>query len=297
MFQSGKSIHFLSVPVLFAVLFMLFACETGEIQAKTKKGWLGVSIRELTPSMRDELKLGNRSGLLITNVVPESPADDAGLREDDVIIKYDGKSVEKIDAFVELVQNTKPETSLKIEIVRNGESKAVEATIAKKRSRSWHAFGFGDEGGKFVFLSDRPRLGVQVHKLNEDLEEYFPGTETGGVLVLDVVKDGPAEKAGLKAGDVIQKVDGEKVDSPDELMEQLANYDKDDVVNVEYIRKGVAGKTDVTLEKPVEIGSGDFERFMPGTHPRLEWHNFNHDRGIEDMKVIIENGSKDHVEI
>lgn len=297
MFRNVRSYHFLGLPVLFAVFLMLFACETGEVQAKTKKGWLGVSVKELTPSMRDELKLGNRSGLLITNVVPGSPADDAGLREDDVIAKYDGKTVERIDAFVELVQNTAPETSLKIDIVRDGEEKTVEVAIAKRRSRNWNYFGMGDEGGEVIFLGDRPRLGVQVHELNKDLAEYFPGAEAGGVLVLDVVKDGPAEKAGLKAGDVIQKVNGEKISSPEDLMDVLANFEAGDVVTVEYLRKGAPGKTEAALEKPVEIGSRDFKRMIPRFHPGLEWHHFDHEPGIEEMKIIIKNDSKGNIEI
>jgi S1-C subfamily serine protease len=297
MFRRAKSYHFLSVPALFAVLVMLLACETGEVLAKSKKGLLGVSVRELTPSMRDEMKLGNRTGLLIINVVPGSPADDAGLREDDVIIKYDGKTVEKIDDFVKMVKNTAPETSLKIDIVRDGEDKTVEATIAKKTSKKWRYFGMGDEGGKFIFLGDRPRLGVQVHEMNKDLADYFQGTEAGGVLVLKVFEDSPAEKGGLKAGDVILKVEDNKVSSPEDLIDVLADFDAGNVVSVEYVRKGAPGKTEVELEDPVEIGWGDFERFVPRIHPRVEWHNFDHDRGIEDMKIIIENRSKENIEI
>lgn len=297
MFRNAKFYRFLSVPVLLAVFLMLFACETGEVQAQSQKGWLGVSVRELTPSMRDELKLGDRTGLLITNVVPGSPADDAGLRDDDVIVKYDGKTVEKIDAFVELVQNTAPETSLKIDIVRDGENETVEATISKKKNQSWRYFGMGDEGGEVIFLDDRPRLGVQVHELNKDLAEYFQGAEAGGVLVLSVIEKGPAEKAGLKAGDVIQKVEDEKVDSPEDLMDVLANFEEGDVVTVEYLRKGAPGKTEVALEKPAEIGSRDFKRMIPRFHPGLEWHHFDHNRGIENMKIIIENSSKGNIEI
>ena len=67
------------------VIALLAACQHQEAMAKSKRGWLGVAIEELTPSMRDEMTLGARSGLLITNVEADSPADEAGLRHGDVI--------------------------------------------------------------------------------------------------------------------------------------------------------------------------------------------------------------------
>ena len=74
--------------------------------AKAADGWLGVTVREMTPSMRDEFGLGNRFGLLITRVVHDSPADEANLKEDDVILKYGDTSVEKGDLFAGLVGHT-----------------------------------------------------------------------------------------------------------------------------------------------------------------------------------------------
>jgi serine protease Do len=271
----------------------MFACETGEVLAKSKKGWLGVSVRELTPSMREDLKLGNRTALLIVNVVPGSPADDAGLREEDVIFKYDGKSVEQIDDFVTMVKNTPPETSLEIDIVRDGADKTVEVIIGKKRRANWY-FGMGDE---FLFLSGRPRLGLKVHEMNKDLSEYFKGAEDGAVLVLSVFEDSPAEKSGLKAGDVILKIEDEKVSSTEDLLNTLAEYEDGDLVTVEYLRKGLPLKTEVELENKVEIGSSDFERFTPRALPGLKWHFFDHDRGIEDLKIIIDNPLKNNIEI
>lgn len=288
--------RFLSVPVLFAILMIMFACETGEVLAKSKKGWLGLSVRELTPSMREDLKLGDRSGLLIINVVPGSPADDAGLREEDVIFKYDGKSVEQIDDFVRMVKNTPPETSLEIDIVRHGADKTVEVIIGKKRRKNWY-FGMGDGDHQFLFLSGQPRLGLKVHEMNKDLSEYFKGAEDGAVLVLSVFEDSPAEKSGLKAGDVILKVEDEKVSSTEDLLNTLAEYQDGDVVTVEYLRKGLPLKTEVELQNKVEIGSSDFERFTPRVLPRLKWHHFDHGRGIDGLNIYIDNPLENSIEI
>lgn len=295
MSRQTLSNRFFSSSLILLFAFVFLSCKTDEVQAKSKRGWLGVSVEEMTPSMREEMKLGNRSGLLIVNVVPDSPADDAGLREDDVLIKYAGKNVEKADDFVALVRNTEPNSAVKITIFRDGSEKEVEATLGKKRSRGFHYFGMGDEPN-FVFLSGRPLLGVQLQELNKDLAQYFNGVEKGA-LVVSVVEESPAEKAGLKAGDIITKIDDATVESPEDLMEALTDYEAGETARLEYIRKGAAAKAQVKLEKNDEMSSKSFERFFPRAHPNFKWHGS--DGGVKDknIKIIVEDGLKDGVEI
>lgn len=247
---------------LFLLSLMLGFMFIANVTFAVGKGWLGVSIREMTPSMREEYKLGERSGLLVVDVARNSPADDAGLREDDVILKYDGQPVEIAGEFSKLVRNTEPGKTVKLLVFRDGEEKDFEVEIAKRKSRVVKPAYWG--GKHFAFCMDRPRLGVVVHALNEDLAPYFKVEKNSGALISQVMEDSPAEAAGLKAGDVITKIDDEKISGPEDLYEALEQYEGGDKVMVEYIRKDAAEKVEVELE---DEGFRDFRIDIPRIEP------------------------------
>lgn len=266
----GKSLLPALALALLATL-LLAPADDGNAQSRSKRGWLGVNVQELTPSLRDAFKLGDRSGLLVTYVAEKSPAAEAGLQEEDVIVKYDGKSVEKVDAFTRLVRRTEPETEVALQIVRDGEEQSLKVRIGRaRRADAPFAYSFrGDQG--LAMLSGRPQLGVQVHDLNADLAAYFKAKAGEGVLVLEVNDDSPAAKAGLKAGDVLAKIDGEQISDYASLIELLADYDDGDEVEVEYLRDGRRQSAKVEL-----AGSEFMSQLRPHT-----WHRFGRgDRGI-----------------
>lgn len=225
----------------------------------SEKGWLGVSVEEMTPSMRGDYKLGARSGLLINHVFEGSPADDANLREGDVIIEYEGAAVEKQDEFSKLVRQTLPGKSVTISIVRGGEEKQITVEIARRKIKVSAPAYWGGE--HYAFRLDRPRLGVQIHELSEDLAPYFKVEKNSGVLISQVMEDSPAAAAGLKAGDVVVKINDEKISDPEDIFDALENYEAGDRVVVEYIRKGAPGKMEVELQdegfREFHIGPGN----------------------------------------
>jgi len=249
---------FLFTLAVFAILF-----QTDSV-ATPKRGWLGISIREMTPSMRSEYQLRDRFGLLITDVLPGSPADDAGLREDDVILKYDGKQVERADDFSETVLKTEPQTKVRMTIMRDGEKKEIEVEIGRKRSRTGSGFfGWSGDDHHSMFFMNRVQLGVRIQALNADLASYFGVEEDSGVLVLEVMKDSPAKQAGLKAGDVITKIEDEDISAPEDVFAILEDYDEGDKIKVEYIRH----KNRATAEVELQEGSGYHFRFDEGFAP------------------------------
>jgi len=255
----------LAFLVVIAGLFFVTLRESNAVE-KTKKGWLGVSVQELTPSLRESMKVGNRTGLLITNVVEDSPAGDANLREEDVLLSFDGKAVEKADDFTQLVRNTPPDKKVKVKIMRNGEERELEATIGARKSetsgRTFSWSGSGSHSPNVMVWNNRPQLGVQVQDLNRDLAPYFKVEEKSGVLVLSVSDDSPAEKAGLKAGDVITRLGDEKITDADDLISALRDYEDGDKVTVEYVRQGKAASAQAELDNAE--GSHGFQFFTPG---------------------------------
>ena len=89
--------RFFNYLLIIAALILIY--DQSQAQSRSKKGWLGIGIQEMTPSMSKDYNLGNRTGLLITSVSERSPADDAGLWEDDIILKFNGTDVEISEDF------------------------------------------------------------------------------------------------------------------------------------------------------------------------------------------------------
>lgn len=249
--------------ILMAGGLLFVTQREGHAVEKTKKGWLGVSVQELTPSLREAMKVGNRSGLLITNVVEDSPADEANLKDEDVLLSFDGKTVEKAEEFTELVRNTPPDKKVKVKILRRGEERELEVTIGARKSESAaRTFSWSGSGRhpEVMVWNNRPRLGVQVQELSKDLAPYFKVEEKSGVLVLSVSKNSPAEKAGLKAGDVITRAGDEKITDADDLITALRDYEEGDKVSIEYVRQGKNATVQAELEN--DDGHG-FQFFSP----------------------------------
>lgn len=285
--------HRMTGALAFLVLIsglLFITLRDGNAVEKTKKGWLGVSVQELTPSLRETMKVGNRTGLLITDVVEDSPADDANLRDEDVLLSFDGKAVEKADDFTQLVRNTAPDKKVKVKIMRNGEERELEVTVGARRSepsaRTFSWSGSGSHSPNLFWASNRAQLGVQVQDLNRDLAPYFKVEEKSGVLVLSVNKDSPAEKAGLKAGDVITRLDDEKITDADDLISALRDYEGGDKVDVEYVRQGKNAKVQVEFEDAENSHGFQFftpnrERLRTPERSKIRIRSFNDDNDGE----------------
>lgn len=264
-----------TVTVLMLVIglavFILAAIQGVSAKESSKKAWLGVQIQELTPSLRESFKLGDKTGLLITEVVDDSPADDANLREEDVIIEFAGQPVERADAFTKLVRGSEPGKDVKVVVVRDGVRKEIMVTLAGRKTPKSSSYAWGD--GPMQMFGPHPQLGVQAHELDANLAAYFSVKENEGALVLRVFEDTPAEKAGLKAGDVITKIDDESIDDPDNLVRALSDYEDDDEITVTYIRHGKTATAKATLE---ESDSG-FQFFHTPKKDRMRIHRFDDD--------------------
>jgi len=237
----------LSYILMLAIGTTLLLTSHNQLYAKSSdRGWLGVSIREITPSIQKEYALKNAEGLLITFVSPNSPADDAGLKDDDVILKYDGKPVVYAENFIEMVRGTAPNTKVKMIVWRDGKEITVKVTIGKRRgARGSYTFPYRK---RIIIQGGRPILGVQVQDLNEDLAAYFRIEKDEGVLVTEVLDDTPAAKAEIKSGDIITKVDDKAIGNTKTLIKTLGEYEDSDKVVLEIVRHGERQTKEVILE-------------------------------------------------
>jgi serine protease Do len=189
--------------------------------------FLGIGVTEVDSERAKALNLKEERGVEITRVEEDSPAARAGLKTGDVVLEYGGQRVEGTEQFVRLVHETPVGREVKISISRNG---SMQTVIAKTGSRKAAAQrGWMIRPGEFSFeMPDVPKplmgwrnamLGIEGESVDSQLAQYFGVKQ--GVLIRSVLKGSAAEKAGLKAGDVITKVDSTQISSPRDISSAL----------------------------------------------------------------------------
>lgn len=244
-------------------------------------GYLGVYAENISRENMGRYNLNQPRGVGITQVIKDSPAEKAGLRKDDVILRLDGENITSVRKLNRLVAEIAPDQSVRVTVSRGGSEQELTATIGKRNNTSmaqgllsgeprvwkWEGdpkdFKFEmspferfsldlDKAGDLAFmLNNGRRIGVSTMTLNKQLADYFGISGGKGVLVTSVTEDGPAAKAGVKAGDVITAIDGEAVDSPGDLS-RVINRKKDGEVTLTVIRN----KSQQTIR--VTPGEGGF---------------------------------------
>lgn len=230
-----------------------------------RRAWMGVYIQNLDKERRKELGVKGREGVLVIEVVPDSPADKAGLREDDVIIRLDGEEVREPDDLIDVVKGKKPGDKVKVEYLREGDRRQVEVTLGRVPRVTERVIIPPLPRLERVFWKDGSWLGVELQELNASLAEYFGVKEDEGVLITEVEKNSPAEKAGLVPGDVIVSIDGELVQDVDDVVEAISEKEKGDSVVVGYVRKGT--RAEVT----VKVGKRPRVRVFGEGRPMMWW--------------------------
>ena len=204
-----------SSGVAFAVPSRIVSLVVDQIKeyGRTQRGWLGVQIQSLTDDLLDPLGLENTAGALVADVQPNSPAEEAGIQTGDVILTFDGKEVEIMRDLPWMVAQTKVGRRVMLKIWRNEKIRTIPVEIGLLE----------EEEEKFeevpVLTSTSEDLGMSYESLQESNRESY-GINEGiqGVLVTDVLPDGPAERAGIQPGQVILEINRQLVRSPADIM-------------------------------------------------------------------------------
>jgi serine protease Do len=213
-------------------------------------GFLGVHAEDINKENMGRYGLNEVRGIGVTQVVKDSPAEKAGIRKGDVILRLDGDRITSVRKLNRLVSEIAPDQSVRIAISRSGAEQELTATIGKRQNTfsSFEQFGstdpkvwrwegqLNDQPGDLVFaLGNRRRIGVTTTELTKQLADYFGIADGRGVLVTSVTDDGPAARGGLKAGDIITAVDGEKVESSGDVS-RIVNRKKEGDVMLTIVR-------------------------------------------------------------
>jgi serine protease Do len=173
-----------------------------EAHGRVVRGWLGVAVQRVTPELADALDLETQEGALVSEVTPGSPAAEAGLERGDVIVRFAGRPIERMRELPRAVAAMAPGTKVELEVVRDGkrETKTVKiAELAEETARA-AAPAQEDDRGSTAF-------GFDISDVPPELRKQLGLGREEGALVTRVYPGGPAEEAGLRAGDVIVEVD------------------------------------------------------------------------------------------
>jgi serine protease Do len=206
--------------------------------------WLGIETQEVTAEKAKELKLSAERGVVIGKVLQDSPAAKSGLQDGDVVTAINGQPVEGAVQFRRMIRETPAGRTLQLTVWRDGRSQSINATLGKMQEnrKQWmsampQVFEFGTpdmpevapipgipslewDGGNL--LMNRPRLGIDAEDISGQLASYFGIPDGEGILVREVNPGSAAEKAGVKAGDVITSLNGERIRGVAELRSKLA---------------------------------------------------------------------------
>ena len=235
--------------------------------------FLGVGTEDISKENMARYGMREVRGVGVTEVLKDSPAEKAGLRKDDVILRFDGESVTSVRKLTRLVNESSADQNVRLTISRGGSEQELSATLSKRKMDNIFSGSFprvlrgenedgvrvfpapswppsvtgGDEPWVFSMGGANRRIGVSTQSLSKQLADYF-GVKDGGVLITSVSDNSPAAKAGLKAGDVITAIDGEKVTSPGDITRVLGKKETGDV-SLTVVRDKNTRTVTVTPEK------------------------------------------------
>jgi serine protease Do len=197
-----------AIPINMAQRIREQLVETGSVT----RGRLGVYIQDITPDLAESFDLEKSEGILITQVMVDSAADKAGLKQGDLVLEMNGKKVGKVAEFRNQVSFTQPGSKVKLLIQRNGKEKVLTATIGKLET---------DSQGRPAATGKLSKLGLSLQELDNNLAEKFEYQGLTGVLVTEVEPGSTAARAGIRRGDLIQEVNRTEVKTPADVRKAI----------------------------------------------------------------------------
>jgi membrane-associated protease RseP (regulator of RpoE activity) len=241
-----KRIVMMGLPVLMGILILGLALLIADdnphprmpmrMMMSNMGGYrLGISLSDLDPHVRSNLKI--EGGVMVEEVFPDTPAAKAGIKEGDILLKFDGKTVSDEKEVRDLLREVDNPRPIQVELLRDGQTLNLTVTPEKRESY----FAMAGLRGNYI--------GVRLQELDADMAPYFNTTPDSGVLVAGVEKGSPAEKAGIRSGDIITNFNGKKVTSPEDLRDEVKDLKEGATASITLLRHGKSMNLTVQPEK------------------------------------------------
>lgn len=195
-------------------------------KGKVTRGWLGVSVQDLTDEMAASLKITGKQGALVGDVFPGEPADRAGIKTGDLIVEVGGKAVRNTHDLLRHVATLQVGRKVALKIVRDGRERTVEATVGERKdAREIARIGKGSE-----------QFGMTVQEITPEMARHFGMAEKAGVIVTRVTDGSPAEEAGIQPQDIILRVNRTEIRSMKDYLQATAGVKEEDSLLILFRR-------------------------------------------------------------
>ena len=216
-----------AVPINIAKSVVDDLLKYGEV----RRGYLGVYIEDMNPIKAKGVGLDKPQGVFISSVIPDGAADKAGIKAGDVVLKINGKEVNKRNELQAKIGTYNPGDKVEIEVWRDGKTKTIEVVLQSRTGET----SVSDKPKKTKESKAVANIGLKVKDLSENqLSEL---ELDNGVVVIGVERRSSAAEAGLSQGDVIYEVGGDKIKSVSDFYDKISEYKADDVVRMKVRRK------------------------------------------------------------
>ncbi|MEF2073553.1 Do family serine endopeptidase [Consotaella sp. CSK11QG-6] len=223
-----------SIGIGFSIPSLLAENVVGQLRefGETRRGWLGIRLQEVTDEIADGLGLDEAKGALVMGVVPDGPSDNGAFEVGDVIVKFDGRTIDSSHQLPRVVAETEVGKKVEIEILRKAsrdapaERRTVEVTLGRLEDSEQVAADAGDTddsadtGGNEVMAEDV--LGLTLAAVDDETRTEFELSEDlAGVVITEVDPNSAAAEKGIEPGMVIKEVSQETVSSPEEVRTKI----------------------------------------------------------------------------
>ena len=190
---------------------------------RTRRGWLGVSIQTVTQDIAEGLGMETPGGALVATLSPDGPAQAAGIRQGDVILKFDGQDVETMRRLPRIVAETEIGKDVPVEVWRDGEMVTLTAQVGELDEQQLAAMsGAGEQQGHSTSEAVIEELGLTVANINDSLRERFNlPDDAQGVVIVDVDGGANAAEKGVRAGDIVLEVTHTTVNTTQQVLDQV----------------------------------------------------------------------------
>jgi S1-C subfamily serine protease len=244
--------------------------------SENDRAWVGIYFE--TVNRRSAAKFGypHETGIVISMVVPGSPAAAHGLKDGDIVHSFGGAVIENAEHFGALVRERRANETVAFVVFRKGVEKKIDVRLGGQTDRNAFLPELGrsgedalksfqkalksSKGPALQFHITRGRVGLLLRDLNDDLAAYFGAGKGEGALVLDVERGSPAGEAGIRSGDVIVRVNGDPAADASAAIEAISAVQPGDTVSLDVLRRGARRVFRVAV-KP-DLGDAPF-RVLP----------------------------------
>ena len=213
-----------SIGIGFAIPSELAVNVVNQLQefGETRRGWLGVRIQGVTEEIAESLGLPEAKGVLISGIEAGGPADNGELKAGDIVIAFDGTEIRDARALSRIVAETEVGKEVTIEILRDGERRAVNVVLGRLEEMEDAETATNDDENEEPPIASAKVLGMTIVHLDEEMRTQFDlAPEVNGVLVSEVEANSMAANQGVQAGDVIVEIALQSVSTPKDVLDQI----------------------------------------------------------------------------